>query len=164
MATIHFTKQKNLFGYPNLPTKWQVLTISRVWIYPHFQNRTVTGKQGHTHTLPVATCALGKMLKRVQRDWIEHHPPRFPDQPYHIRLILAYADTGVGHKGTIYKAANFRPWGETSNNRPRHGTRGEQNGTKKLLYIYRLPAPGWTWTGATQLRLWPPTKPRLTNL
>jgi hypothetical protein len=143
MATIHFTRQRKLFGYPGLPTRWQVLVISRVWIDPQFQNRTITDSKGRPHTLPVATCAIAQMLKRVQRDWIDHHPPRFPNQPYHVRLVMAYADTGVGHEGVIYQAANFTLWGSTNNNRPRHGSRGEQSGTIKKLYIYRLPKPEW---------------------
>jgi hypothetical protein len=142
MATIHFTRQKELFGYPRLPTKWQVLTVARVWINPRYQGITTTDSQGCRHTFPVASCALGKMLNRVQRDWLDHHPPRL-DAPYHIRLILAYADTGENHEGTIYRAANFKLWGHTNNNRPRHGTRGEHSGTTKLLYIYRLPQPHW---------------------
>lgn len=141
MATPHFVKKKDLFGYPGQLTKWQVLLVSRLWLNPTVQNLTVTDHRGRSHTFPVATCALARVLRQVQRDWIEHHPPRFLDRPYHIRLILAYADTGANHQGTIYKAANFKLWGETSNGRPRHGH--TQPGTRKLLYIYNLPQPHW---------------------
>lgn len=137
MATPHFVKKKELFGYPGLITKWQVLMISRVWIDPRFQNLTTTDRHGQTHTFPVATCAIGRMLRCIQTDWLTHHPPRFLSQPYQIRLILAYADTGAGHEGTIYKATNLKLWGETSNGRPRWGK--NKPGTRKLLYIYRLP-------------------------
>jgi hypothetical protein len=145
MATPHFTRQRDLFGFPGLPTKWQVLVISRVWIAPRFQGQCVIDQQGRSHSLPVASCALGQVLRRVQRDWIEHHPPRFPDQPYHIRLVIAYADLGQGHEGTIYKASNFRLWGSTKNTRPRHSTRGEFNGTEKRLYIRELREPSWSY-------------------
>ena len=145
MATPHFVRQRGLFGYPGLPTKWQVLVVARLWLDPAVQVRQPNG-----HASNVASCALGKMLRRVQRDWLEHHPPRFPDLPYHIRLVLAYADTGMGHEGTIYKAANFRLWGETRNNRPRHGTRGRHSGSRKLLYVYCLQEPRWRWEPTVQ--------------
>jgi hypothetical protein len=138
VATPHFTRQRGLFGYPDLPTKWQVLVVSRLWLDP-----AVQGRQANGHASNVASCALGKMLRRVQRDWLDHHPPRYPDQPYHVRLMLAYADRGVGHEGTIYKAANFERWGETDNTRRRHTTRGEHSGSVKVLYVYRLGRPRW---------------------
>lgn len=138
MATPHWTKQKRLFGYPGLPTKWQVLVVSRVWLDPSVQLRQANG-----HANNVASCALARMLKQVQRDWLEHHPPVFPDDPYHIRLIIAHADTSQGHEGVIYTAANFELWGETKNSRRRHTTRGEDNGARKLIYVYRLKRPRW---------------------
>lgn len=138
MATPHFVKQHTLFGYPGLPTKWQVLMVARMWLDPQVQTPQASG-----HASNVASCALAKMLRRVQRDWLEHHPPPYPDQPYHIRLIMAYADRGAGHEGTIYKAANFQFWGITQNSRRRHGTRGGHSGSSKSLYIYRLPRPRW---------------------
>jgi hypothetical protein len=147
MATPHFTRQRDLFGYHGLPTKWQTLVISRLWLDPTVQKRQENG-----HASNVASCALGKMLRRVQRDWLDHHPPRYLDQPYHVRLVLAYADRGVGHKGTIYKAANFERWGETNNTRRRHTTRGEHDGNVKVLYIYRLERPRWDYE-PLQIRL-----------
>ena len=132
MATIHYTKKKGLFGYESLPTKWQVLQIARLWIDPQHQ-----GRQSNGHSNNIASCAIAKMLKRVNSDWLEHHPPKHLDQPFNIELILSYADKGVGHQGTIYRAANFQRWGETINNRPRHG---KSQGSKepKILYVYRL--------------------------
>ena len=132
MATIHYTKKKGLFGYDGLPTKWQVLQIARLWIDPKYQERQVNG-----HANNIASCAIAKMLKRVNRDWLEHHPPRDLTQPYEIELILSYADTGVGHEGTIYKAANFERFGETTSNRSRHGTY-KGSSEPKILYVYRL--------------------------
>jgi hypothetical protein len=136
MATPHFTRQRGLFGYPGLPTKWQILMVSRVWLDP-----SVQGRQANGHASNVASCALGSVMRTVQFDWLEHHPPIYPDEPYHICLVMAYADTSIGHEGTIYKAANFTLWGETINSRRRHTTRGEDNGARKLIYIYRLPKP-----------------------
>ena len=139
LATPHFIKQRGLFGYENLPTKWQTLMIARVWLEPRVQVRQANG-----HASNIASAALARMLRCVQADWLQHHPPRFLDQPYHIRLILAYADTSVNHEGTIYKAANFRHFGDTTNTRRRHTTRGECNGALKHLYVYELPEPRWT--------------------
>ena len=48
------------------------------------------------------------MLKRVNQDCLEYHPPKYLDQPYNLKLILSYADIEVGHQGTIYKASNFK--------------------------------------------------------
>src|SRR3990167_4027301 len=118
-ASIHFVKQRDLFGYPSLPTKWQVLSLARFWL---------------ADTLPknTATAVLGKLLRvqgeekicRVGRGWLGVHPPRFPDDPYHIRLIISYADKTHGHEGTIYKAANFERVKETKSQRRHTNTRG----------------------------------------
>ena len=48
-----------------------------------------------------ATCAIGKSIKRIQRDWAL----LFPDAKK-LRLVVSWSDTEY-HKGTIYKAANF---------------------------------------------------------
>jgi hypothetical protein len=150
MATIHFTKQRELFGYPGLPTKWQVLQVARLWLRPDVQQPQPNG-----HASNIASCALAQMLRRVQHDWLEHHPPPFPDQPYHIRLILAYADPSAGHRGTIYSAANFDYIGMTRKSRPRHQAsgRGPHDGKQKHLYVYNLPEPRWTPTMQLHLPL-----------
>lgn len=49
-----------------------------------------------------ATCAIGKSLKRIKRDWALLFPDAKP-----IKLVVSWSDS-VFHKGTIYKAANFR--------------------------------------------------------
>lgn len=112
-------KQRNLFGYPGLPTAWQVLDLARVWIHPQWQTPGVN----------LFSRAVSQVLKRVQRDWLDHHPPRFPDRPYHVEIVVSYADNRF-HKGTAYKACNFQEWGQSDG---------------KTLYIYRLPPPRWAW-------------------
>lgn len=131
MATPHFTKLRGLFGYTGLPTQWQVLQLSRFWLAPSYQS-----PQSNGHANNLASCALAQLLKRVNNDWLNHHPPRFPSQPHHLELILAYADRTVGHRGTIYRAANFREFGCTNSNRQRHG-KGNNQG-EKILYVYFL--------------------------
>lgn len=132
----NFIKRKNLFGYEGLPTHWQVLVLYRFWIDPTFQISLNNG-----HKFCIASCAIAKILKRVNADWLLHHPPRYPELPYEIELILAYTDPSQGHLGTIYKASNFQLWGETTNSNGDRSRRGDtlpHKSSKKLLYIYRL--------------------------
>lgn len=56
-------------------------------------------KQNIPHS---ATCAIGKSLVRIKKDWLLHFPDSKPPQ-----LVISWSDT-VYHKGTIYKAANFK--------------------------------------------------------
>jgi hypothetical protein len=55
----------------------------------------------HSNIPHTATCAIGKVLKRVRADWLR----LFPESKA-PRLIVSWSDT-VYHKGTIYKASNF---------------------------------------------------------
>lgn len=63
-----------------------------------------------------ASCAIGKTLSRIKRDW----SALFPDSKA-PRLVVSWSDT-VYHKGTIYKAANFqcvkRTKGQPPGNKP----------------------------------------------
>lgn len=101
-ASIHFTKHRNLFGYDGLPTKWQVLSLSRMWLHDDLPRNSETAVIGKL----LAPKGL-ENISPIGRDWLVVHPPRFPEQPYHIRLVVSYADTHEGHEGTIYKASNF---------------------------------------------------------
>lgn len=56
----------------------------------------------HQNIPHTATCAIGKVLKRVKADWMR----LFPDSKV-PRLVVSWSDTTI-HKGTIYKAANFQ--------------------------------------------------------
>ena len=122
-------KQQGLFGYKGLPTAWQVLDLARVWVHPSWQRREENG-----HSLSMFSRMVSRALKRVQRDWLEHHPPRFPELPYHIELVISYCEL-KHHEGTAYRASNFQKVGKTS------------DGTKEL-YAYRLKKPRWNWTPA----------------
>jgi hypothetical protein len=177
-ATIHYTRQKGLFGYdeikftnctrqlsgladPNsaaeianqlamtltdnwtarhLPglDKWQVLVLSRMWLHDDLPRNS-------------ATVVMAKIWRRIQRDWLEHHPPVDSGRPYHIRLIVSWADLDQGHQGTVYKAANFTEVKRTVSQR-RHGksnTRGS-GGFNLIQYAYWLREPRWRFE---QLRL-----------
>lgn len=55
----------------------------------------------HKNIPHTATCAIGKVLKRIKQDW----QLLFPTAKT-IKLDVSWSDT-VFHKGTIYKASNF---------------------------------------------------------
>lgn len=128
-ASIHYTKLKKEFGYEGLPTKWQVLSLARLWLHDDLPKNS-------------ATVVISKALKLVQARWLEVHPPRFPDEPYHILKVISYADTGY-HKGTIYRAANFREYGRTKS-QSRHKSRGTGSGNELICFIYDLQEPRWS--------------------
>lgn len=126
-------RQRGLFGYPGLPTEWQVLDLARVWVHPDLQARTWwaadrTG-QGRTMRLNLFSRMVGASFRRVQRDWIDHHPPPYPEMPYHVELILSYCDR-EHHHGTGYRASGMEYFGPST------------DGTKDL-YVRRLRRPRW---------------------
>ena len=139
-SSIHYTKLSGVFGYENLPTKWQVLSLSRLWLHDNLPNNS-------------QTVTIAKALRLVQARWLEVHPPRFPDQPYHIRTIISYADTRF-HNGTIYRAANFREDGRTISAKRHINSRGEgMDGAELIRFVYDLPQPRWTYSPTAGLPL-----------
>jgi len=78
----------------------------------------------------------------VQRRWLEVHPPPYPEQPYHVRKVVSYADTRY-HQGTIYQAANFREYGRTRSQRRHPGNVRAPglDGAELICYIYDLDEP-----------------------
>lgn len=134
-ASVHFTRLRGEFGYPGLPTKWQVLCLSRLWLRDDLPHNS-------------ETCVIGKALREVQRRWLEVHPPRFPDEPYHIVKIISYADTRF-HRGTIYRAANFRESGHTKSRKRHKNSRGPgMDGAELIRFIYDLKEPRWKYEPA----------------
>jgi hypothetical protein len=130
---LEHTKQHGLFGYKGLPTAWQVLDLARVWVNPCLQ-----GKLANGHSPAIFSRMVALSLKSVQRDWLEHHPPRFLDQPYHIELIMSYCDR-QRHEGVAYRVSGFEKVGITS-----HGD--------KDIYVKRLHKPEWAYQ-PTQMSL-----------
>lgn len=131
-ASIHFTRLGGEFGYPGLPTKWQVLSLARLWLHDNLPRNSET-----------RTIALS--LKRVQKRWLDVHPPKFLDEPYHVRKIISYADTRY-HDGTIYRAANFRESGRTVSQKRHKNSRGPGMGEAELIrFIYDLKKPNWNY-------------------
>jgi len=128
-------RQRGLFGYDGLPTAWQVLDLARVWVQPDLQSHA----NGH------ARCIFSQMvslcLRRVQGDWLIHHPPRFPHLPYHIELIISYCEL-AHHDGTAYRACSFTSAGKTN------------DGTKEVYVKWlRRPLKSWAPSRPAQLPL-----------
>ena len=72
--------------FHNVPSD-QVLEFARLYL-----------KSNTPHS---ASCAIGKSIRRVKRDWIQRFPTA--NEPM---IIVSWSDQ-TRHKGTIYKAANF---------------------------------------------------------
>lgn len=111
------TRLRGWWGYPGLITKWQVVNLSRIWLNPAIQKGGQLCKPGLVPGFidrkgifqPITpSWAIGQVLKRVQKDRIAMHPPVYPAQPYHIRLVISYHDP-KHHSGHIYRAANAEP-------------------------------------------------------
>lgn len=130
-ASVHFTRLAGVFGYPGLPTKWQTLSLARLWLHDDLPRNS-------------ETVVIAKALRMVQRRWLEVHPPRYLDEPYHVRVILSYADTRY-HQGTIYRAANFREDGRTVSQTRHKNTRGGMDGAELIRFVYCLDEPRWKW-------------------
>lgn len=123
-------RQRGLFGYDGLPTAWQVLDMARVWVNPLLQ------VQENGHSLCIFSRMVSMALRRVGWDWLEHHPPRYPGEPYHIELILSYCDR-QHHDGKEYRACSFSQYFPVGN-------------SGKELYYRPLKPPR---------KAWQPTKP-----
>jgi hypothetical protein len=142
-------RQRNLFGYRDLPTSWQILDLARVWIHPQLQYH-----QSNGHSLAIFSRAVSRLwqptgkphqrLLRLQEDWLDHHPPRFPHLPYHIRILISYCQL-EHHDGTGYKAAGFK-------------SIGLSNDGEKEVFIRQLANPKYNWQprGYYQKALIPP--------
>ncbi len=143
----HATRNGNWWGYPDLPTQWQVVDLSRIWLDPEYQRG---GGMARPDTVPgfadrrgefrptTATWLIHQVLERVQRDRISLWPPVFPLQPYHILLAVSYHDPAY-HRGTIYRMAGAEPMYRDEDGTAVPGPSG------KYGWCWRLPEPTWTW-------------------
>ena len=128
-------KQRDLFGYDGLPTAWQVLDLARVWINPYWQRKEAG------HSLCVFSRAVSRLWQsagkgdwrtsRLQLDWLEHHPPVFPELPYHIRVLISYCQL-EHHDGVGYRASGFQSIGLSSDK-------------EKEVYVRPFPVPKHVW-------------------
>ena len=95
----------------------KLLELARLWIHPSVQNLTYEDRNGKSHSLSVASCAMGKSIKRVKTDWYM----KYPNLPK-IDAIISWSDD-KRHKGTIYKSSNFKVTGKSGGNSHGNGKR-----------------------------------------
>lgn len=151
-GTPHATKCRNWWGYEGLPTQWQVLDLCRIWLDPRIQKGGdlcrpevcpgFTGWRGKWWP-SVASWAIETVLSRIQKDWVSMHPPVFPDQPYHITLVISYHDAKY-HTGKIYQAAGASLM-HTIYDKNSGVTYALPAASGKYCWYWRLPEPAWGW-------------------
>lgn len=146
LALPHATRCRHWWGYEGLPTQWQVVDLCRIWLDARLQHG---GEWCRAGVVPgfvdrrsiwrpaTATWAIRQALARVQADWVSLNPPVYPDQPYHVRLVVSYHDPQY-HAGTIYRQSQARPM-YTDGGKPALGPSG------KYGWCWQLPEPDWSW-------------------
>lgn len=149
----HATKCGGWWGYPGLPTQWQVVDLCRIWLDPALQQGGFWCEPGEVPGYTdrrgvwrpaVATWAISEALARVQRDRVALWPPVYPQQPYHIRLAISYHDP-AHHRGTIYRQSKALPMYTDRNGQPVPGPSG------KYGWCWPLPEPDWGWEDLTEI-------------
>ena len=119
-----------LFAYPRLSVPlfdtppMNILELARLWVSPSVQDQNVLVEGAH-HAFSVASCAIGKALKRLQADWYK----KYPNAPQ-VRAVVSWADD-EHHEGTVYKATNFEPKKKSGGSL--HGSRKRSNGGNDQL-------------------------------
>ena len=88
----------------------KLLELARLWINPSVQNLTYEDRTGKSHSLSVASCAMGKSIKRIRCDW----KMKYPNLP-EIDAIVSWCDD-TRHEGIIYKSSNFIVTGKSGGN------------------------------------------------
>lgn len=142
----HATRCNGWWGYPGLPTQWQVVDLCRIWLSPVVQRGGYWAEPGivpgyidrhGTFRPTVATWLIKQVLAAVQVDRVRLWPPVYPDQPYQIELAISYHDPRF-HRGTIYREAQALPMYQFAGV-PVAGASG------KYGWCWRLPSPAWSW-------------------
>ena len=120
----------------------KLLELARLWIHPSVQNLSYEDRNGKSHSLSVASCAMGKSLRRIKKDWYM----KYPNLPK-IDAVISWSDD-KRHKGTIYKSSNFKVTGKSGGNSHGAGKRKDsgnylphkdfKNVKTRFLYKY-----GW---------------------
>ncbi len=150
----HATRCAGWWGYPGLPTQWQVVDLCRIWLDPDLQAGGYWCRPGVVPGFvdrrgefrpTVATWAIHEVLQRVQRDRVRLWPPVYPSQPYHIELAISYHDP-LYHRGTIYRHANALPMYTDAAGEPELGP------SNKYGWCWRLPRPDWEWHQLTGIK------------
>ncbi len=115
-----------LYAYPRMSATFRgyhpmsLLELARMWLDPAVQGIKIVDSRGREHAFAVATCAVGRSLRRVREDWHGKYP-HLPD----ALAVVSWADQ-EHHEGTIYRAANFREVGVSGGSL--HGNTYRRNG------------------------------------
>jgi hypothetical protein len=118
-----------------------LLKLARLWINPSVQNLSYEDRNGKSHSLSVASCAMGKSIKRVKTDWYM----KYPNLPK-IDAVISWSDD-KRHKGTIYKSSNFKVSGKSGGNSHGNGKRKDSGNyiphkdfrNIKTRFLYKFP-------------------------
>lgn len=146
-GTPHATKCGGWWGYPGLPTQWQVVDLCRVYIDPEIQAGGSLAQQGIVPGFvdrkgvfrpTVASWSIKKVLGRIGRDRISLWPPVYLNQPYHIRLVISYHDPEF-HTGEIYRHAGAKSIHVSDDGQPQTAPSG------KYCWGWELLEPEWEW-------------------
>ena len=108
-----------------------LLELARLWIHPSVQNLNYEDRNGKSHSLSIASCAMGKSIKRVKTDWYM----KYPNLPK-IDAIISWSDD-ERHKGTIYRSSNFKETGKSGGNLHGTGTKRKEGGYYRLNKDFR---------------------------
>ena len=150
----HATKCRGWWGYPGLPTQWQVVDLCRIWLHLAIQRDGMWCKPGivpgftdrrGTWRPAVASWAIADVLGCVQRDRVALWPPVYLEQPYHVELAISYHDPKF-HKGTIYRESSALPMYVSRIGEPIPGPSG------KYGWCWRLERPSWSWSELTGIQ------------
>lgn len=148
----HATRCREWWGPATPITQWQVVDLCRVWLDPAIQYGGEFARpeylpgfvdRHHTFRPTVASWAIGQIFERVQRDRVSLWPPVFPEQPYHIRLVISYHDPKF-HRGALYRAMGWEPMYTQERPFPR-ATEIVPGSSGKYGWCWRLPEPEWSW-------------------
>lgn len=141
-ATPHFTKKKNVFGYPGLPDKWEVLMLARFYLDDNCGVVASSALRDSIGNSGKGNRGSHRMGWRLQDDWCYEHPPKFPENPFVPRLLISWSDVMYGHKGTIYSSSGWKHIDDTkSNGRRQSGNLNnwEADEGLKKCWILELP-------------------------
>ncbi|MEW5927811.1 MAG: hypothetical protein AB1941_10015 [Gemmatimonadota bacterium] len=96
-------------------TRWQVLNLARVYIFPRFQQGGVyhwpellpgfTDRRGRWRSA-LGSAALRALTAVVGAQYLLRRPPCFLEEPYEVRWLLSYCDTRI-HRGALYAGAGW---------------------------------------------------------
>lgn len=92
----------------------------------------------HHNTPHVASCAIGKSIRRIVRDFATLYPEAKPP-----RLLVSWSDT-TRHVGTVYRASNFT-WLRRTKGQPHGNKAGSKRGVREQHGDYSNDKDCWVY-------------------